>query len=471
MALSEYAYYGECDAGFWKGVCDRLKLQNTQGTRNALREVVRQGSDLLGLRVIRDKRNEGVRCVSTLCLQSGIPQQNLSHFAQLLEELARQYDWWDIAHAEPEDLSQLVYEFCRQKHPQWGKLLKFLESSCTDSDEEAEPVSGELLQGLAVVAQALERQGLAPVVLQDAHQREQLLQNFCLPNTFFLRSWDNLIQVLTPQEESSNYRCKLVSLRKKPLLLMLDVADSMDIQLVLSAQMLWQPDWRNWRGTYAQIQERGWETTLPIDGALEIPELTLPICDIAQGWVWHLRSHTGKSLVEWHCRGVTQDFPVLIFDAWTGDRLALPHGLKGKTEIICFYDRIIQLRMSDGIELIDSFVPCSIAGWRGQQLQLISEKAQLTICSAQFTQIIDWDNSQTNYPQLRGIKLKRKESTYLEVPSIWYPPITLAKTLNIQVEDIKNREVLTESNEQVRLSPSSWQQITLSRWMALPDPG
>jgi hypothetical protein len=36
-----------------------------------------------------------------LCLQSGIPQQNLSHFAQLLEEIARQYDWWDIAHAEP----------------------------------------------------------------------------------------------------------------------------------------------------------------------------------------------------------------------------------------------------------------------------------------------------------------------------------------------------------------------------------
>lgn len=239
LALSEYAYYGEGEAGFWQGVCDRLKLQNTQGTQNALREVVRQGSDLLGLRVIRDKRNEGVRCVSTLCLQSGIPQQNLGHFAQLLEEIARQYDWWDIAHAEPEDLSQLLYEFCRQNHPQWGKLLTFLKSSYTDSEEDAEPVSGELLQGLAIVAQALERQGLEPEVLQDTHQREQLLQNFCLPNTFFLRSWDNLIQVLTPQEKGSNYRRKLVSLRKKPLLLMLDISNSMDVQLVLSAQTLW----------------------------------------------------------------------------------------------------------------------------------------------------------------------------------------------------------------------------------------
>lgn len=461
LALSEYAYYGECNAGFWQGVCDRLRLQNTQGTQSALRAVLDQGFQLWGL-IISQQRNH---YVSTLWLQSGIPQQNLSHFAQLLEETSQQYDWWDIAHAEPEDLSQLLYEFCQENHPQWGKLLTFLKSSCTDSDEEAEPVSGELLQGLAVVAQALERQGLEPAVLQDAHQREQLLQSFCLPNTFFLRSWDNLIQVLTPQEERSNYRRKLISLRKKPLLLMLDIADSMDIQLVLSAQVLWQSDWRNWRGTYAQIQKHGWETTLPIDGALEIPELTLPLCNIAQGWVWHLRSHTGKPLIEWRCQGVTQDFPVLIFDAWTGDRLVLPNGLKGKTEIICFYDKTIQLRMSDGIELIDSFLPCSISGWQGQQLQLISEKAQLTIGSAQSTKVIDWDNSQTNYPQLRGIKLKRKESTYLEVPSIWYPPIPLPKTLNIQVEDIENREVLTESNEQVRLSPSSWQQITLSRWI------
>ena len=464
LALSEYAYYSEDD--FWQGVCARLNLQNTQGTQNTLRDVVRQGSDLLGLKVTRDKRNGGVRCVSTLCLQSGIPQQNLSHFAQLLEEIARQYDWWDIAHAEPEDLSQLLYEFCQQNHPQWGKLRTFLKSSCTDSDEEAEPVSGELLQGLAVVAQALERQGLEPAVLQDAHQREQLLQNFCLPNTFFLRSWDNLIQVLTPQEKNSNDRRKLVSWRKKPLLLMLDVVDSRDIQLVLPAQMLWQPAWRNCRGTYAQIKEPDWETTLPIDGALEIPELTLRISDMVQSWVWHLRSHTDESLTEWHCQGVTQDFPVLIFDAWTGDCLVLPHGLKGKTEIICFYDRTVQLRMSDGIELIDSFVPCSISGWRGQQLQLISEKAQLTIGSAQSTQVIDWDNSQTNYPQLRGIKLKCKETTYLEVPSIWHPPISLLDTINIQVEDIKNRKVLTELNEQISLSLSGWQPIPLSRWIS-----
>ncbi len=462
FALSEYAYYGEDNAGFWQGVCDRLHLQNTQGNQNTLREVVKQGSNLLGLRVIRDKGDKGFRYVSTLYLQSGIPQQNLGHFAQLLEEITQQYDWWDIAHAEPEDLSQILYEFCQHKHPQWRKLLKFLEISCMDGDKETEPISGELLQGLAIVAQALERQRLEPEVLQDVHKRKQLLQNFCLPNMFFLRSWDNIIQVLTPQEKSSNYRSKLVSLRKKPLLLMLDVHDSMDIQLVLSAQTLWQPDWQNYRGTYARIEECKWETTLPRDGALEIPQLAKPLYNVAQDWVWYLRSHTNQSLVEWRCQGIAQDFPVLIFDAWTGDRLIPPDELKGKTEIICFFDTTVQLEISEDIEIIDSFVPCSISGWRGQQLHLIGEKAQLIISK----QIINWDRSQIICPQLRGIKLKSKELTYLEVPSIWYPPITIPKVINIEIENIEDRQVLTKFNEKVDLSISSkWQEINLSTWI------
>ncbi|MDV2996632.1 MAG: hypothetical protein N4J56_006286 [Chroococcidiopsis sp. SAG 2025] len=462
LALSEYAYYDEGDTGFWQGVCDRLNLQNTQGVQSALREVLDRGFQLWGV-VETQKRN---RYVSTLWLQSGIPQQNLKHFAQILEELSRQYDWWDIAHAEPEDLSRLLYEFCQEHHPQWRKLLAFLQSSCTDENEEAEPISGELLQGLALVAQALERQGLEPTVLQNPQQQEQLLQNFCLPKTFFLRNWDNLVRVLTPQGQHSAHRRNVISLRKKPLLLMLDIADSMDIQLVLPAQMLWKSDWRDLRGTYSQIQEQGWETTLPMDGALKIPELKLPINQISHEWVWHLRSHTHASLIEWRCEGVPPDFPVLFFDAWTGDRLISPNGLKGKTEIVCFYNRTIQLEISDGIEVVDSFVPCSISGWRGQQLQPIGEQAQLTIRLTHSTKVIHWDSCQVDYPQLRGLKLKRKEPVYLEVPSIWYPPVHLPKTISIQVEDLNNREVLTASNEQVSLfANSNWQQIALPKWI------
>lgn len=468
LALSEYAYYDEGNVGFWQGVCDRLQLQNTQGTQNTLREVVRQGSDLLGLRVIKDKRNEGVRCVSTLCLQSGIPQQNLSHFAQLLEELSRQYDWWDIAHAEPEDLSQLLYELCQQSHPQWGKLLTFLKSSCTDSDDEAEPVSGELLQGLAVVAQALERQGLEPAILQDAHQREQLLQNFCLPNTFFLRSWDNLIRVLTPQKNTSSSRISIISSRKKPLVLKLDIFDSMNIQLYLPEQHLHEREWKSLTRSHCKITEVEWEGDINLsDGTVNIPDMTKSI-DISQVlWIWHLRSHTGQPLIEWRCQGVDQNFPVLIFDAWTGDRLVPPNGLNGKTEIICFHNRTVQLELSDGLETIDSFVPCSISGWCGQQLQLIDEQAQLNFWLGKSSQSVEWKQIQVDYPELRGIKLKRRELTYLEVPSIWYPPIGESKTINIEIEDIESRQILTASNEQLSLLANlSWQQIQLSQWIA-----
>ena len=468
LALSEYAYYDEGDAGFWQGVCDRLNLPKTQGVQSAFRAVLDQGFQLWGL-VTTQQRNH---YVSTLWLQSGIPQQNLRHFAQLLEELSGQYDWWDIAHADPEDLSQLLYEFCQEHHSQWGKLITFLRSSCRNDEEEIAPISGELLQGLAIVAQALARQGLEPTVLQDPHRREQLLQNFCLPNTFFLRNWDNLVQVLTPQAQNSTHRRNIISLRKKPLLLMLDIADSMDIQLVLPAQTLWKSDWRNLRGSYGQIQEQGWETTLPMDGALVIPELNLPISQISQisdEWIWHLRSHTDASLIEWCCERISPDFPVLFFDAWTGDRLVLLNGLKGKTEIVCFHDRAVQLELSDGVELIDSFVPCSISGWRGQQLQLMSEQAQLTIRltdSTNSTKVIHWDNCQVDHPQLRGLKLKRKEPVYLEVPSFWHPPVNLPKTISIQVEDLDKREILTALNEQVSLpADSNWQELILSKWI------
>jgi len=468
LALSEYAYYDECDAGFWQGICDRLGLQRTQGVENTLRAILKKGIKLLGL----VETQQSNYYVSTLWLQSGIPQQNLEHFARLLQEISQEYGWWDIAHTDPEDLSLLLHESCQTHHSQWGKLLNFLESSCAKNDKPAEPISGELIQGLAIVAQALERQGLESTVLQDAHQREQLLQNFCLPNTFFLRNWDNLVQVLTPQAQNPTHRRNIISLRKKPLLLMLDIADSMDIQLVLPAQTLWKSDWRNLRGSYGQIQEQGWETTLPMDGALVIPELNLPISQISQisdEWIWHLRSHTDASLIEWCCERISPDFPVLFFDAWTGDRLVLLNGLKGKTEIVCFHDRAVQLELSDGVELIDSFVPCSISGWRGQQLQLMSEQAQLTIRltdSTNSTKVIDWDNCQVDHPQLRGLKLKRKEPVYLEVPSFWHPPVNLPKTISIQVEDLDKREILTALNEQVSLpADSNWQELILSKWI------
>lgn len=462
LALSEYAYYDEGDAGFWQGICDRLNIQNTNGVQNALRTLLDQGFKLWGV-VTTQKGN---RYVSTLWLQSGIPQQNLNHFSQLLEEISQQYDWWDIAHTSPEDLSSLLYEFCQQHHPQWGKLLTFLESS-VDNEGKAEPIAGKLLQGLAIVAQVLERQGLEPTVLQNVHQREQLLQQFFLPNTFFLRNWDNLIQILTPQKQNLNSRQKIISRRQKSLSLVLDIADSMEIQLVLPVQTLWRPQWENLRETYCQIPQQGWETTLPKSGALNIPELNLPIESISDEWIWSLRSHNGSCLVQWRCQGVLPEEPVLFFDPWTGDRLIPPDGLIGKTDIICFYDQMVELQLLDGVQLIDNFVPCTISGWRGQQLQLVGEQGQLTICFPHCTKVIPWYSRQANAPQLRGLKLKCKDPTYVEVPSVWHPPLQSPKTICIQVEDLDRRQILTASDAQVSLPASTnWEEIPLSKWIA-----
>ncbi|WP_190505499.1 hypothetical protein [Leptolyngbya sp. FACHB-321] len=360
----------------------------------------------------------------------------------------------------------MVYEFCLHRHPQWGRLLTFLGSSYAEDDETVEPISGQLLQGIAIVAQELERRGLSPAILQDSQQQEQFLQSYCLPNTFFLRSWDNLIQVLTPQEQSQTTRRGIIGLRKKPLSLRLDSVDSMDIQLYLPPQLLWQSGWNQFRGTYCQIQEHGWETTLPHAGGMEVPALVQTVNRVCQRWIWQLRSHTGASLTEWHCEGIAPNCPILIFDAWTGDRLLFSSELKGSTEIICFFASSTQLECSDGIELLDGFVPCSIAGWRGQQLLLTIAQAQLTFRFANGTQSFLWSQVQADYPQLRGLKLKGRQPVYLDVPALWHPPLPLSKAVKVLVEDLTHRTILTAPDETLTVAANpNWQSIQLSRWI------
>jgi hypothetical protein len=419
LALSEYSYYDSGDTAFWPGVCARLNLPDTSSTQNVLREILDRGFELLGLVVDGNKHRTGY--YSTLCLQSGIPQQNLDHFAQLTQKILGEYDWWEITHAEPDDLSQIMYEFCLKYYPGWGKLKKFLKSSYAENDALAEPISGQLLQGVGIVALELDRRGQSPKILEDENQQEQFLQSYCLPSNFFLRSWKNLIDVLIPQNHNYNVRRRSIGSRKRPLLLMLNIADSMDIQLCLPPQMFWQQGWSSFQGTYCKIHEHGWEGTIPQskDLDLEIPALSQAVSSVAVEWNWQLKSHTKEVLAEWQCEGVSPDFPVLIFDAWTGDRLLTSNGLKGSTEIICFFANGTQMELSKGIELLDSFVPCSISGWRGQQVMLVTAQEQLTFRFPNSTQTIQWSQLQSQYPQLRGLKLKGKQPAYLEIPTVW----------------------------------------------------
>lgn len=474
LALAEYAYYDEGHAGFWQSICDRLSIENTQGTQKCFRDTLDVGFRILN--IVRTQQAN--QYVSTLWLQSGIPQKNLEHFSSLIEDIFYQYDWWDIAHAEPEDLSILLYDTCQRRYPQWGKLLTFLSSSCSQDGEETAPISGELLQGIALVAQSLERKGLEPSVLKDVHTREHLLQQFCLPRTFFLRSWDNLIQVLTPQNRDFHHRRKIVSYRKKPLFLTLDIVDSMDIQLVLPEQAIWKADWKKFRDTYVQIKGCGWESTFPPEGPLEIEKQQQSIDRLEKEWTWRLKSHTRMALMEWQCEGVTSNLPMLIFDVWTGERVVLSSELlthkslqiKGHSEIFCFYDAAALLEYSDNVELIDGFAPCSLRGWRGQHLFLESQQATITFTlNKALTSIVWQEHKERDVPQLKGLKIKDRNAVYADMPSVWYPPLSVSKTINIQIEDLNNRTALTQVDEQLKLvSSDRWQSLPLSKWIQKP---
>ena len=59
-------------------------------------------------------------------------------------------------------------------------------------------------------------------------------------------------KTLTPKKHQPGTSSAIVSQRKKPLSLVLDVADSLNIQLYLPEQGLWKPEWSKLPGTFYQ---------------------------------------------------------------------------------------------------------------------------------------------------------------------------------------------------------------------------
>lgn len=466
FALSEYAYYYSNER-FWQGFCERLNINHNQGVENTLRQVVDEGISLLGLVRARG----GYKYVSTLWLQSGVPEQNLEHFARLVQEIADEYGWWELAHTPAEDLSQVLLSFCEEKHPQWGTLINFLKSSYSEK-EESEPISGQLVQGIAIVAQELERQNASPQALQDENQREELLGSYYLPNNFFLRNWNALIQVLTPKPGSSRNR-GIISRRSKPLSLYLDVEDSLNTQLILPEQVLWKPEWRNLRGTYCHIPEASWEDTIPTAGGLEIPELVIDINQASEDWSCQLLDHNHQSLLKLPYEGIASTLPCLVFDALTGNHLPLrlPNPIiVGVEEIICFTPQDIQPEFANGIEILDSYIPSSIRGWRGRQIKLTAPESSivLTLPQSDCSQLIQWKLTADEQPSLRGLRLKGKKAIYIEAPTFWYPPHQTALTLNILIENASLKTIMARTLE--TLSPNRrWFAIPLKQW--IPEQG
>jgi hypothetical protein len=460
LALSEYAYYYS-NARFWEGFCDQLQLSHSQKAEQALRTVADRGATLLGL--VRAK--SGYRYVSTLWLQSGIPQQNLEHFAQLVQDLQATYSWEHLAEAEHKVLAEILLDTCQTQHPGWGTLKHFLAASCpagNAEESEVDPISGQLVQGIAVVAQELARQGLSPDVLLNDQDREELLANSYLPENFFLRSWQTLTKVITQRDATSSRR-RLANLRPKELFLELDLA-SLITQLVLPEQTIWQPEWHKLdvRERYCHIPEAAWEATMPQKGNLEIPELVIPVESESAPWKCTLRNHNQAELHQWLHAGITSDLSCLVFDAVTGEHVPLDGAeptIIGASEILCFTPKQTVVETQLGVEQRDQGIPSSLRGWRGVQLELTASEATVTLRqSTGQIQVIHWKPRPAE-PMLQGLRLQGKRPIYLEAPTLWLPPISMAGTLNLLVEDLANKSVVIRSVEEMMVN--QWRSLSL----------
>jgi hypothetical protein len=475
-ALSEYAYYySSSEQGFWEGFCNCqfIRIPYSQGVANTLREISRQGSNLLKL--VKAKRKAGIAHVATLWLQSGIPQRNLHHFAQLVQNIASDYGWWELAHTSEKLLSQELLDFCQERHPQWGILIGFLRVSCSDI-EKVEPISGQLVQGIASVALELERNNESPDILRDANQRESRLSNYYLPKHFFLRDWDNLIQVLTHTQTPSNSYLRTIKPRKKPLSMLLDVFDTGNIQLVLPEQNLREPTWSALLGSYCHIPDfisgSIWQGNIPCSNSefLSIPEQIINIRNIETQWRLHLLDHNNRELVTWTQEGIADALPCLIFDANIGTHISLDNAnpvISKTNEIICFIPKDVKLKLNNEIDILSSYVPCSISGWYGQHIQLLTNSSEvILIRSGQYPPVIvKWQISENKQPVLRGLMIKGKKEIYLEAPTLWHPPTSQNLSFNISVENLTSQEITARTSVEI-LTSDRWQNISLQQMIS-----
>lgn len=462
LALSEYAYYYSDDR-FWHGFCNRLEVPYSQNAERALQTVADRGANLLGLVRARG----GYRYVSTLWLQSGIPQQNLDQFAQLIQDLQVDYGWEHLAEADHSVLSEILLETCQSRHPNWATLRHFLRSSCPEDSSEIEidPISGQLVQGIAVVAQELERQNLSPQVLLNDEEREAFLASSYLPKNFFLRSWETLTRVITLRDSASARR-RLVSLRPKRPFLEVEL-ESLDTQLVLPEQTIWKPEWRNLRGSFCYIPEVEWEDTIPTEGELNIPESIMPIESSAENWQCTLYSHNHDVLHQWNYAGISADFACLVFDALTGEHIPLKQTeptIIGASEIYCFTPKTTSVETGMGIELCDRGVPSSLRGWRGVRLELTASEATIVLRHASGSQTIQWQTRSAE-PVIQGLRLQGKQAVYLDVPVLWLPPMK-STLLNLLIEDTTARSILARTTEET--STDQWKVLSLQSWIQQP---
>ncbi|MCX5964363.1 MAG: chromosome partitioning protein ParA [Cyanobacteria bacterium] len=476
-ALSEYAYYySSSEQGFWEGFCNCqfIRIRYSQGVANTLREISRQGSNLLGL--VKANRRSGIAHAATLWLQSGIPQKNLNHFAELVQNIVNDYGWWELAHTSEKLLSQELLDFCQEKHPQWGILIGFLKISCSDI-ETVEPISGQLVQGIASVALELERNHESPEILRDANQRESRLSNYYLPKYFFLRDWDNLIQVLSHTQTSRNPSRKTIKPRKKPLSILLDVFDTGNIQLVLPEQNLREPKWSAMLGRYCRILNPlsviVWEGQIPssVSGFLEIPERIIDVKSGENQWRLRLLAHDNSELANWSQEGITDALPCLIFDANIGTHISLDATnpvISRTNEIICFIPKDVKLKLNNEIDILSSYVPCSISDWYGQHIQLLSHTSEIILIrSGQYPPAtIKWQISDNQQPVLRGLKIQGEKEVYLEAPTLWHPLTSQNLSFNISVENLTSQEITASTSVEI-LASDRWQSISIEQMITV----
>lgn len=469
FALSEFAYYYQPER-FYFEFCERLKTKHSQLVEKTLRDIIDEGAKNLGLIEVF----AGNSYLATLRLQNGVPIEHVLDLVELLKSFANQYSWDSISEEKPSDLAQLLLSQCQRDFAQHTRLIRFLKS-CLRAG--VEPISGKLVKGILLIKHKLRTSDLKFDDLKSLKTNElvvDLLKEKDLFTSFFFKYWDELFEVLINSGglDSTNLsnqpRQKSVPERVKPLKseeLYLFLNEDDEIEVVLNAHIFWKSEWETLRGNPITISEANWQDTIPDEGDLYIPEIHQVIRDIINPplkFCWKLTSQSGAVLYQWNNKNLGTNTLLLIFDSASGDYIP-DITLSTSKEIIVFYHAEAKLENLENIEIFEEYIPCSINDWVGQGLYLQNERGKFSHYYQGKIDNFTWGYSeekiQSNKPQLRGLHFPRKRTQFVDIPTLWYPPIYNDKELTLIIRQPDGNYI----SKKVTLAASEhWQKINLN---------
>jgi hypothetical protein len=173
-----------------------------------------------------------------------------------------------------------------------------------------------------------------------------------------------------------------------------------------------------------------------------------------------------KILRYWDWVDEIEQLPCLIFDGESGCLLPVnskDQQLIYRGNLFCFIPFDVEFRAEGSIQILDRNIPCSLMNWQGYELNLAEGSGGFSLRQGDELPFdVSW-HSVSARVQLVGTQSVQNNQKYLDIPTLWLPPLVEKTTAHVTLEESQGKKF----EETITLEPNSkWQEVPkLQQWL------